>query len=193
MNSLGLGQFSQNAYGTIVFGAISGGVVAGLNHVMHRMDSPLPNDAEGEDPPGKKNANRIEQAANVGKEIGTSAELIEAIDKSLKGNSKVLGKFAKVGGYLSAGGQIIYDGVEYYNGEISGYRFSFRFGATVTSAVVGAEVGTAIGGPAGFVVGTTIGIGAGVTESAWDNWWPQFKQGFNGFINRATNNWMHYR
>lgn len=41
--------------------------------------------------------------------------------------------------------------------------------------------------------GTTIGVGAGVTESAWDSWWPQFKQSYNGFINTANNNWMHYR
>ncbi|AZI56135.1 hypothetical protein EIB75_13090 [Epilithonimonas vandammei] len=126
-----------------------GFIVAGLNHAMHKMDSPF-TDENGEDPPGKgkkgkQTANNIKKGAKVGKEIGASAEFIDAMDKSLKGNSKVLGKFGKVGGYLSAGGQIIYDGVEYYNGEISGYRFSFRLGATVTSAVVGAEVGTAIG------------------------------------------------
>jgi hypothetical protein len=55
MNLLGLSQFSKSAYGTILFGALSGGVgaelsggnfwqgaivggvVAGLNHTMHRM------------------------------------------------------------------------------------------------------------------------------------------------------------
>lgn len=162
---------------------------------MHKMNSPFDND-EGEDPPGKgkkTTANKIKYGAKVGKEIGASAEFIDAMDKSLKGNSKILGKFGKVGGYLSAGGQIIYDGVEYYKGEISGYRFSFRLGTTVTSAVVGAEVGAAIGGPAGFVVGTTIGVGAHVTESAWNTLWPQFKHSYNNFINTAISNWMRYR
>ncbi|WP_227411513.1 RHS repeat-associated core domain-containing protein [Cruoricaptor ignavus] len=210
-------EFANKALGQIAFGAVSGGIgaeltggnfwqgaviggiVAGLNHAMHKMNSPFDND-EGEDPPGKgkkTTANKIKYGAKVGKEIGASAEFIDAMDKSLKGNSKILGKFGKVGGYLSAGGQIIYDGVEYINGEISGYRFSFRLGATVTSYVAGMEVGAAIGGtaggPAGFVVGTTIGVGAGVTESAWDTWWPQFKHSYNNFINTAISNWMRYR
>ena len=187
--------------GNFWMGAGQGLVVTAFNFLAHKEgnnETVINDDGNGEDPPGKgkkgkQTANNIKKGAKVGKEIGASAEFIDAMDKSLKGNSKVLGKFGKVGGYLSAGGQIIYDGVEYYNGEISGYRFSFRLGATVTSAVVGAEVGTAIGGPAGFVVGTTIGVGAGVTESAWDTWWPQFKQSFNGFINTATSNWMRYR
>ncbi|TDS17651.1 hypothetical protein [Sphingobacterium paludis] len=69
MNLLGLSQFSQSAYGTILFGALSGGigaelsggnfwqgaivggVVAGLNHVMHSIKSP---------------SNAFEQTENVG-------------------------------------------------------------------------------------------------------------------------------
>jgi RHS repeat-associated protein len=169
-------------------GAITGGIVAGLNHAMHsrgRTD-------ERDNPPGKKNANKIKQGAKISKEIGASAEFIEAMDKSLKGNSKVLGKFGKVGGYLSAGGQIVYDGVEYMNGEISGYRFTFRMGSTATSTVVGMTVGTELGGPYGFVAGTVIGVGAGVTESAWDIWYPQFKSSVNSFYNTIINNIMQY-
>ncbi len=95
-------------------GALIGGVVAGLNHALHEIDSPLDN-GEGEDPSGKNKKGKlsvddIRKGAKVGKEIGASAEFIDAMDKSLKGNNKVLGKF---GGYLSVGGQIIYDGVEY--------------------------------------------------------------------------------
>lgn len=151
---------------------------------------------EGENPLGKgkkTTANKIKQGAKVTKNIGASAEFIDAMDKSLKGNSKILGRFGSVGSYLSAGGQIVYDGIEYINGEISGYRFTFRAGSTITSFIAGAEVGTAIGGAAGFVVGTTIGLGAGTAESTWDLLKPQFIQSFNNFINTATSNWMRYR
>lgn len=79
------------------------------------------------------------------------------------------------------------------NGEISGYRFTFRTGTTVTSFIAAAEVGTVVGGPAGFVVGTTIGLTAAATESAWDVFWPQFNQSFSGFINTAISNWMNYK
>ncbi len=123
-------------------GALIGGVVAGLNHAMHKMDSPFDNSVDGDDPPGKgkKAPNNVKRAVKIGKEVGASAEFIDAMDKSLKGNNKVLGKFGKVGGYLNAGGQIIYDGIEYSNGEISGYRFTFQLGSTVTSFVAGEAV-----------------------------------------------------
>lgn len=212
MGGIGLGQFSQSTYGIVSFGvlsggvgaeltggnfwqgAIAGGVVAGLNHAMHKLGDQGGDVDEGENPPRKAkkrklSLSQVKKGANISKEIGVSAEFLDALDKGLKGpNSKVLGKIGKVGGYLSSGGQIIYDGVEYYQGKISGYRFSFRMGTTVTSAVVGAEVGTAIGGPYGFAVGTVIGIGAGVAESAWDTWWPQFKQSTNRFYNTTINN-----
>ena len=92
--------------------------------------------------------------------------------------------------YLAAGGQIIYDGVIYSQGKISGYRLSFRIGTTLTSAVAGAEVGAAIGGPYGFVAGSVISVGATVTEQAWDTWLPQFKQGINRFQNTLNNRFM---
>ncbi|WP_370901307.1 hypothetical protein [Chryseobacterium gossypii] len=172
-----------------------GGFVAGFNHVMHQMTGPRNKDEK--DPPGKTKKGKfsvddIRKGAKVGKEIGASAEFIDAMDKSLKGNSKILGKFGKIGGYLSAGGQIIYDGVKYYQGKISGYRFSFKMGTTITSVVVGAEVGTAIGGPYGFAVGAVIGLGGGAAESAWDAWWPQFKQSTNRFYNTTINSLRRY-
>ena len=142
---------------------------------------------------GKQFSERTKHAVKTINEIAASAEFIEALDKVLKGNSKILGRFGSVGSYLSSGGKIIYDGMEYMNDEISGYRFTFRIGTTVTSFVAAAEVGAVLGGPAGFVVGTTIGLTAIATESAWDVFWPQFNQSFSGFINTAISNWMNYK
>ncbi|MPT34513.1 MAG: hypothetical protein E2604_05365 [Flavobacterium sp.] len=91
-------------------GATTGLIVSGLNHALHSGDT----DPPGKTKEGKLTADDIKKGAKVGKEIGASAEFIDALDKSLKGNNKILGKFGKVGGYLSAGGQITYNGVEYY-------------------------------------------------------------------------------
>src|SRR5690554_275716 len=134
----------------------------------------------------------IKNGIKVVRDTGKAAELIDALDKSLGKNSKLFGKIGKIGGWMSMGGEVIFDGIELYEGKISGYRFSFRFGAVVTSAVVGAEVGTLIGGPYGFVAGTVIGLSAGGMERAWDVWWPQFQGGIGNFYNNIIYNISRY-
>lgn len=212
MGGLGLEQFSGSTYGTVTFGAISGGVgaelsggnfwrgamaggiVAGLNHTLHKISDPF-SPQEGDEGKRKKREkllNHIKGGAEIVKDAGAFVELIDALDKGLGKNIKIFGKYGDLGGFMTAGGQIIYDGVEYQQGNISGYRFSFRLGATITSAVVGAKVGAAMGGPAGFVAGTVIGTGAGAVELSWDTIWPQFIQSFNRFYNSTVRGVMRY-
>lgn|GEM_PF-2977632 len=58
--------------------------------------------------------------------------------------------------YLAAGGQLMYDGVIYSQGNICGYRLSFRMETTITSAIAATEAGVALAGPYGFLVRSTI-------------------------------------
>lgn len=173
-------------------GAFIGGSVAWFNHKLHETNSSFEDD--GRDPSGKgkkrkQTTDKIKQGAKAGKEVGTSLEFVDAVDKGLKGNSKVYTKLGKYGGRMAYGGQIVYDGSQYFSGEISGYRFGYRLGATTTGMVVGTE----IGGPAGFLVGTSIGIGADLIEAAWDVMVPKIQQSYNQFINTTTANWMKYK
>ena len=117
MSGLG-GSHADNTYGMVAFGTVMGGVsaelsggnfwqgaitglvVSGLNHAMHKID-------DGEiDPPTKKKekltTDDLKKGARAAKEVGASTEFIDAMDKSLKGNNKVLGRMGKIGGYLSA-------------------------------------------------------------------------------------------
>ncbi|QIY92777.1 hypothetical protein FOB44_17610 [Chryseobacterium gallinarum] len=205
------GVGSVLAGGNFWQGAMEGFMVMAFNHLTHEIrtvkmveesfesgetaDSAEATDSGGndnEDPkkPKKVTAKQVQGGAYIVKSVGLSSGFIEAVDKTFGYSTKIFGKFATVGNYLAAGGQIIYDGVEYSQGKISGYRLSFRMGTTLTSAVAGAEVGAALGGPYGFVAGSVIAVGGTVTEKAWDTWWPQFKQGVNRFRNTMINNFM---
>ncbi|HUH51219.1 MAG TPA: RHS repeat-associated core domain-containing protein [Flavobacterium sp.] len=140
----------------------------------------------------EKGTYTIKNGSKVVKDTGKAAQLIDALDKSLGENSKLFGKIGKIGGWMSMGGEVVYDGIEYYDGGISGYRFSFRLGSIVASTVIAAEVGTAIGGPFGFVAGTIIGFTAATIESAWDTWFPQFRASVNNFYNNIIYNISRY-
>src|SRR5690606_8059531 len=141
---------------------------------------------------GDKNVYVIKRGSKAVKDTGKAAELISTLDEILGKNSKLFGKFGKIGGWMAKGGEVVYDGIEWYEGKISGYRFSFRLGTVVTSAVVGAEVGTSVGGPYGFAAGTAIGLVAGAVEGAWDVWFPQFEAGMARFYNNIIYNISRY-
>jgi len=134
----------------------------------------------------KLNLDDLKGNFKVGINLSKSLEFIQAMDQVSGGKNKFLGKFGKFGGYLTSGLEITYNGVELYQGEISGYRFGYRTGGVIASFVVGAEVGGTFGGPYGFVAGAIVGGGFAVTESAFDIWLEQFTHSMNHFYNNMN-------
>lgn len=123
--------------------------------------------------------------------VSTSTEIIDAIDEYLAPNDRrILGKYGgKVAGVVAAGGEVYYNQVEYDNGKISGYRFTYRLGKTASTIVIGSSVG----GPKGVALGILVGVTFDMMEKAWDTIVPQLQQGYDNFINTTTAHWMRYK
>jgi len=167
MKGAGLGQFANSTLGIVSFGAISGGIgaelsggnfwqgavvgglVAGLNHALHKIDI---TSQKGDD--GKLIRQKIKQKIDVTdpilKTIEGSGALDEYISKMI-GTSDHLKGVGKAAGYIGMGASVYVTGAEFYDGNISGLEFTFDMGTTATSI----WVSSAVGGPAGFVAGVS--------------------------------------
>lgn len=191
------GVGSELTGGNFWQGALIGGVVAGLNHAMHKM---------GEDPPGSIKRKKIEKSIDVTDKILKSTEAIGALEEYLSELAKVspnktIKGLGKVAGNLSQVSSIGLSGLEYYNGSISGLELTFDLGTAVTSVWISSKVG-ATGGPKGILAGAVVG---GVSEfvikplykgyikpqvirpaQKWYNiWWTSFQNEVNAAILNA--------
>ena len=193
MKGVGMSQFSKSTAGMVTFGAISGGIgselsggnfwqgavtggiVAGLNSAMHKI----------EDGPRKKKT-KAEKAAKVldnTKKIANATEALVAVEEEARGvkSLKVVGKTA---GYVGITAETGVNYLEYQTGKISGARFAFRTVGTGISYLFGAAAAEL--GPVGsYAVGTATGHGWSNMEKAYDTVKPQIVHSFNHFINQV--------
>ncbi|MGC4129866.1 MAG: hypothetical protein QM564_10030 [Bergeyella sp.] len=190
------GIASELSGGNFWQGAITGGIVAGLNHAMHQIGGP------GDDELIKKltpeQRKQLEQIKS-GTQLTTEALQKTGLDKVLD-NWIELGKNLKVGvvDYLSMGGEIYYDHkLQQYNG-ISKNEFTFRFvtkaASGLTSAhfgsLAGAAIGAEYGATVGGVVGTVVGAGIGfyIENTYWKGikYFDNFMTRFGGYLQRQV-------
>lgn len=171
MNGVGLGQFSQSVYDMVTFRALSGGVVAGLNHAMHRLVG------QGDDelikkltPEQRKNLESIKSGSKLTKESLEILKLDKVLDNWIE--KTALGKNLKVGvlDYLEMGGEIYYDYKLMNYGAVTKSEFNFRFVTTSSKGLIaghfgnlaggyiGSQYGAVVGGLAGAVTGWALGI-----------------------------------
>lgn len=167
MKGAGLGQFANSTLGIVSFGAIAGGIgaelsggnfwqgaivgglVAGLNHALHKIDI---NGQKGND--GKVFRQKLKEKIDVTDPMLKTVEGRTALDEYLKMTlgqeaDKILKGVGKSAGFIGNVSSFYVTGAEFYDGNISGLEFTFDIGTTATSI----WVSTAIGGPAGFVGG----------------------------------------
>ncbi|WKS95302.1 hypothetical protein [Riemerella columbina] len=146
------------------------------------------------DPPQKSKNDSIDSKLKdikKGTNISTSIELIDAMDEALSPDQRrIFGKYGgKLAGYVAAGGEVVYNGVEYNNGRISGYRFTYRLGKTATTMIIGSS----IAGPKGVALGVLVGLTFDLVEKGWDKFYSDTKQSVNRFENTMVSNWMKYK
>ncbi|KGE13064.1 RHS repeat-associated core domain-containing protein [Sphingobacterium deserti] len=196
MNLLGLSQFSQSAYGTILFGALSGGVgaelsggnfwqgaivggvVAGLNHVMHRMGGPGDDELASLTPEQRKQLEQLKSGTKLTIEQLQKTGLDKILDSWIERSD--LGKRLKLGStdFIEIGGEIYYDYKLKTFGGINENEFNFRFvitaskglvsgyfgaagGAyvgTLSATYVGSTLGRVVGSYAGMLIGAAVGL-----------------------------------
>lgn len=147
----------------------------------------------GEKPKDKKskskNIDKTLKNIKAGTNIATSAEIIDAIDDAISPQSRrILGKYGgKTVGFISAGGEVIYNGIEYNSGKISGYRLTYRLGKIASTIVVGSQVA----GPKGVALGVLVGLTFDVAEKAWDTFITQFTWKMNEFQNNLNHHFLN--
>ncbi len=212
------GKFASSAVGTIASGAVIGGVgseltggnfwqgaliggvVAGFNHVMHKMTGFGDDDEiiKKLTPAQRKQLEQIKSGTQLTTEALQKTGLDKVLDNWVE--KTPLGKNLKVSvvDYISMGGEIWYDHkLQTYNG-ISKNEFTFRFvtksvsGLTsahfgsIAGAAVGAEYGASVGGVVGSVVGA--GIGFYIENTYWKGikYFDNFMQRMDGYIQRQV-------
>ena len=168
MNGLGLGQFSQSTYGMIGFGAISGGVgaeltggnfwqgvitggvVSGLNHVMHKIGGP-------DDPKDKEQITKKKVRIKITRDIYDQLKKVDdVIVKSILDGKSMFGKYGTVLDFLDAGGEIYLVNLEYKEGVLTKAEYQFKMANTVLNK--GASLGAGLALEAGFTMGSRAGI-----------------------------------
>lgn len=185
MKGLGLGEFAKSGAGTVLSGmilggvgsellggnfwegALIGGIVAGLNHAMHKMDSPFGDNDDGDDPKpkkkgflSKKQTNTIESANKIGAFAEAGVEFIKEgmleIREAMPLNKKI-GSFKTFSKYFkyvktAENGIALFTGVgnvasvlvdynSYLNGDISGAVLTYRTVGNVASFGAGKYTG----------------------------------------------------
>ena len=168
MNGIGLGQFSQSTYGMIGFGAISGGVgaeltggnfwqgvitggiVAGLNHAMHKMGGP--GDPKDKEQITKKKI-RIKITRDIYDQLKKADDIVV---KSMLDGKSIFGKYGTVLDFLDAGGEIYLVNLEYKEGVLTKAEYQFKMANTVLNK--GASIGAGLALETGFTLGSRAGI-----------------------------------
>lgn len=168
MNGIGLGQFSQSTYGMIGFGAISGGVgaeltggnfwqgvitggiVAGLNHAMHKMGGP--GDPKDKEQITKKKI-RIKITRDIYDQLKKADDIVV---KSMLDGKSIFGKYGTVLDFLDAGGEIYLVNLEYKGGVLTKAEYQFKMANTVLNK--GASIGAGLALETGFTLGSRAGI-----------------------------------
>jgi RHS repeat-associated protein len=182
------GLSSAIAGGNFWMGVRQGIITSGLNHLAHEGAKNLGDPKKDKIKPQKYD--KAKEASVLLKKTADDLELVAILDEYIGKNPGMYKLIGKVTPWLTAGGDILFNGAEYLDGKISGYRFSFRTSAGIASIVVGAEVGATFGGIPGLIAGAVIGWGANQMESAWDIFIRDFSAGVNQFRNQAINSWM---
>jgi hypothetical protein len=170
------GKFASSAVGTIAFGAVAGGigseltggnfwqgaliggVVAGFNHVMHKMDS-SELDVDKNPDRKKKRQSGKEKKVLKGKIVKVSLDIVDGLSKTNGLNSsKLLGTAGDISGKAAPLLEVGINVYSYKSGLTGPGEFLYDTVGTGTSLYVGAETGAAAGGPAGFVAGAAAGL-----------------------------------
>jgi len=196
------GSFSQSGVGTILFGAVSGGVgselsggnfwqgaliggiVAGLNHAMHLDDDYSNGDDDKKKPQRKQpTTKKVQPLVKTGGQVATAVELISeapgAGGKILKGTGKAFGKAAPI---LETTSNLL----EYENGDISGQRLTYRSVGVGASVLIGSELGSVVPG-----YGTAIGAGVGALFGVGELLYDQFNQYVKPVMIQKTNHFKN--
>lgn len=194
------GVGAELAGGNFWQGALIGGIVAGLNHGMHKM-SVFGDDDELIKKLTPEQRKQLEQIKS-GTQLTTEALQKTGLDKVLDNwiEHTALGKNLKVGvvDYISMGGEIYYDHkLQQYN-TISKNEFTFRFFTKTTTSLIsthfgsiaGAAVGAEYGATVGGIVGTVVGAGIGfyIENTYWKGikYFDNFMTRFGGYLQRQA-------
>jgi len=168
-------------------GAVIGGIVAGLNHGLHEMNSTHPSD--GDKPQKGKTGKAPSKAKNVQKLVKTASQVATVLDivGDTPGSRSTLKLIGKPAGKAFPVLETTSNVMEYANGDISGQRLTYRTVGVGTSIVVGAEAGSVVPGY-GSLIGAVAGGIFGGAELLYDKFnqyvKPVMQQKVNHFSNQ---------
>ncbi|MBL3545951.1 hypothetical protein JML65_00015 [Chryseobacterium sp. KMC2] len=188
MKEIHLDQLAQNVYGTIAFGAISGGIgsefsggnfwqgtiiggiVAGLNHVLHQL-MPVDDELKKLTPEQRKELDQIKSGSALTVEQLKDTGLDKVLDKWIA--KTILGKVFKVSitDYIEMGGQIYYDHKLYSYEGINKNEMHFRFTMVTSKTLISGFFSSAseiyIGDLLATYIGAELGGLAASSAAGW--------------------------
>ena len=176
----------------------SGAISSSLNHVAHMATQEKP----------KPIREKIKEPIDILHKVLSSLDAIAVLDEYLKSYSglarnpamKALGT---LGGRVTQFTGLAVSGIEWINGNISGYELTFDVGNHVASIWVSAKVGGAIGGPEGFAAGVVVSVvGQLIVKPVYKHLVKPYviepsarkwNQGWTNFFNQINSSIMYYK
>ena len=202
------GVGAELAGGNFWQGAVTGGIVSGLNHAMHEgMDEDPSKKIKRAAAKGKKNIGKISEYGEAGiatrQLIMTEARSSMTVSERIGTFSKFAAKYqrlSRIRGLLGKAnnGLNIFETssniFDYGSGEISGASLSYKLGTTAASIGTSSAVGTEFGGPWGAAAGFIVGLGSAAGEIIYNGWnntiLPSISQGTSQINNNHA--WTNF-